>query len=49
LQGAVYNIAERIGPTKAIELAFLSEPVSAEQKAQWNVINGVVEDDVLFA
>jgi 1,4-dihydroxy-2-naphthoyl-CoA synthase len=38
LQGGVYNIAERIGRTKAIKLAFLSEPVSAEQMAQWNVI-----------
>jgi enoyl-CoA hydratase/carnithine racemase len=37
LQGGVYNIAERIGRAKAIELAFLSELVSAEQMAQWNV------------
>jgi enoyl-CoA hydratase/carnithine racemase len=47
LQGGVYNIAERIGRAKAIELAFLSEPVSAEQMAQWNVINRVVEDHLL--
>jgi enoyl-CoA hydratase/carnithine racemase len=47
LQGGVYNIAERIGRAKAIELAFLSEPVSAEQMAQWNVINRVVEDHAL--
>jgi enoyl-CoA hydratase/carnithine racemase len=47
LQGGVYNLAERIGRTKAIELAFLSEPVSAEQMAQWNVINRVVEDHAL--
>jgi enoyl-CoA hydratase/carnithine racemase len=47
LQGGVYNIAERIGRAKAIELAFLAEPVSAEQMAQWNVINRVVEDHLL--
>jgi enoyl-CoA hydratase/carnithine racemase len=47
LQGGVYNVAERIGRAKAIELAFLSEPVSAEQMAQWNVINRVIEDHLL--
>jgi enoyl-CoA hydratase/carnithine racemase len=41
LQGGVYNIAERIGRTKAIELAFLSDPVPAEQLAQWNVVRVV--------
>ena len=47
LQGGVYNIAERIGRTKAIELAFLSDPVPAEQLAQWNVVNRVVDDEAL--
>ena len=47
LQGGVYNMAERIGRAKAIELAFLSEPVSAEQMAQWNVVNRVIEDHLL--
>jgi len=47
LQGGVYNVAERIGRAKAIELAFLSEPVFAEQMAQWNVINRVIEDHLL--
>jgi len=32
---------------RRIELAFLSELVSAEQMAQWNVINRVVEDHLL--
>jgi enoyl-CoA hydratase/carnithine racemase len=41
LQGGAYNIAERIGRTKAIELAFLSDPVPAEQLAQWNVVRVV--------
>jgi enoyl-CoA hydratase/carnithine racemase len=47
LQGGVYNIAERIGRTKAVELAFLSDPVAAEQLAQWNVVNRVVDDAAL--
>jgi enoyl-CoA hydratase/carnithine racemase len=44
LQGGVYSIAERIGRTKAVEPAFLSDPVPAEQLAQWNVVNRVVDD-----
>jgi enoyl-CoA hydratase/carnithine racemase len=47
LQGGVHQIAERIGRTKAIELAFLSDPVPAEQLAQWNVVNRVVDDEAL--
>ncbi len=48
LQGGVYNIAERIGRTKAIELAFLSDPAPAEQLAQWNVVNRIVDDEALI-
>jgi enoyl-CoA hydratase/carnithine racemase len=48
LQGGVYNIAERIGRTKAVELAFLSDPAPAEQLAQWNVVNRVVDDEALI-
>jgi enoyl-CoA hydratase/carnithine racemase len=43
LQGGVFQMAERIGRSKAIEMAFLSEPVAAEQIAVWNVVNHVVE------
>ncbi len=47
LQGGVYQLAERIGRTKAIELVFLSEPIAAEQMAEWNVVNRVVDDPML--
>ena len=51
LQGGMIQIAERIGPgrARAAELVFLSEPVSAEQMAQWNVVNRVIDDDALMA
>jgi enoyl-CoA hydratase/carnithine racemase len=49
LQGGVFQVAERIGRSKAIEMAFLSEPVAAEQMAVWNVVNHVVEDAALEA
>ena len=49
LQGGVFQMAERIGRSKAIEMAFLSEPVAAEQMAVWNVVNHVVEDAALEA
>lgn len=48
LQGGMIQIAERIGRAKAAELVFLSEPVSAEQMAQWNVVNRVTDDDELM-
>lgn len=44
LQGGVIQMAERIGRAKAIELVMLSEPVSAEQMAAWNVVNTVTDD-----
>ena len=44
LQGGVYTLADRIGRTKALEVALLSEHVSADQLAQWNVVSRVVED-----
>ncbi len=47
LQGGVYQLAERIGRTKALELVFLSEPLGAEQMAAWNVFNRVVDDTAL--
>jgi enoyl-CoA hydratase/carnithine racemase len=49
LQGGVFQLAERIGRNKAIEMAFLSEPVTAEQMAVWNVVNHVFEDAALEA
>jgi enoyl-CoA hydratase/carnithine racemase len=49
LQGGMIRLAERIGRAKAAELVFLSDPVSAEQMAQWNVVNRVVEDIELGA
>lgn len=47
LQGGMMQIAERVGRAKAAELVFLSEPVTAEEMRQWNVINQVVDDDDL--
>jgi enoyl-CoA hydratase/carnithine racemase len=48
LQGGVVRLAERIGRSKAIELAFLCEPVSANRMAAWNVVNQVVADEDLY-
>ena len=36
------------GRSKAIELAFLCEPVSADRMAAWNVVNQVVADEDLY-
>jgi enoyl-CoA hydratase/carnithine racemase len=44
LQGGVYQLADRVGRNKAIELAFLSEAVEAKKLAEWNVVNRVVDD-----
>ena len=44
LQGGVYQLADRVGRNKAIELAFLSEVVEAKKLAEWNVVNRVVDD-----
>jgi enoyl-CoA hydratase/carnithine racemase len=44
LQGGVVHLAERVGRAKAIELVLLSEQISAEQIAAWNVINRVVNE-----
>jgi len=44
LQGGMMQIAERVGRTKAAELVFLSEPITAELMAQWNVVSRVVDD-----
>jgi enoyl-CoA hydratase/carnithine racemase len=44
LQGGVYQLAERVGRNKAIELVFLSEVVEAKKLADWNVVNRVVDD-----
>lgn len=49
LQGGVYQLAERIGRAKALELVMLSTPVTASQMREWNVVNMVVEDDELDA
>jgi enoyl-CoA hydratase/carnithine racemase len=49
LQGGVYQLAERIGRNKAIELVFLSEPISATVLADWNVVNQIFDDSALNA
>ncbi|MBW1248770.1 enoyl-CoA hydratase/isomerase family protein [Pseudomonas tolaasii] len=47
LQGGIYQLAERIGRSKAIELVLLSELVDANRMAEWNVVNRVVDDALL--
>jgi enoyl-CoA hydratase/carnithine racemase len=44
LQGGMMQIAERVGRAKAAEIVFLSEPTTAQQMRQWNVVNTVVDD-----
>jgi enoyl-CoA hydratase/carnithine racemase len=44
LQGGVIQLAERVGRAKAVELVLLSERISADQMATWNVINHVVNE-----
>jgi enoyl-CoA hydratase/carnithine racemase len=43
LQGGMMQLAERVGCAKAAEIVFLSEPVTAEQMRQWNVVNRMVD------
>ena len=47
LQGGMLQLADRLGRTRAAELVFLSEPVSAEQMCAWNVVNRLVDDATL--
>jgi len=49
LQGGVLQLAERIGGAKALEVVLFSEAVAAEQWADWNVVNRVVDDEDLQA
>jgi enoyl-CoA hydratase/carnithine racemase len=44
LQGGMLQLADRLGPARAAELVFLSEPVSADQLWEWNTVNRVVDD-----
>jgi enoyl-CoA hydratase/carnithine racemase len=44
LQGGMMQIAERVGRAKAAEIVFFSEPATAEQMQQWNLVNRVVDD-----
>ncbi len=42
--GASQSLVARVGHARAFEIAYLGERVSAEQAADWNLINRVVED-----
>jgi enoyl-CoA hydratase/carnithine racemase len=44
LQGGVVQLAERVGRTRAFELAMTSEPQPARRLADWNVVTKVVPD-----
>jgi enoyl-CoA hydratase/carnithine racemase len=41
------QLADRLGPARAAELVFLSEPVPADQLCAWNAVNRVVDDAAL--
>jgi len=47
LQGGVYQLAQRVGRTRALEMAFLSESVGADEMARLNLISRVVPIDSL--
>jgi enoyl-CoA hydratase/carnithine racemase len=47
LQGGVFQLAQRIGRTRAIEFAFLSDAFGAEEAARLNLLNRVVPDEQL--
>jgi enoyl-CoA hydratase/carnithine racemase len=47
LQGGVYQLAQRIGRTRAIEMAFLSCVLTAEEMARLNLVNRVVPNGLL--
>jgi enoyl-CoA hydratase/carnithine racemase len=47
LQGGVFQLAQRIGRTRAVEFAFLSDMYTAQQMEQLNLVNRVVPDHEL--
>lgn len=49
LLGGIYRFAERAGKNMAMELAFTSEPFSAEKMMQCGVVNRIVEPENLDA
>jgi 2-(1,2-epoxy-1,2-dihydrophenyl)acetyl-CoA isomerase len=46
--GGTYFLPRRIGMARAMGLALLAEPLSAEDAAAWGLIWRVVDDDALF-
>lgn len=47
LQGGVVQLAQRIGPARALEFAFLADSHSAEEMLRLNLVNRVVPDNEL--
>lgn len=47
--GASATVAERIGLTRAAELALLGERLGAEQAAEWGLINRCIDDELFDA
>jgi enoyl-CoA hydratase/carnithine racemase len=47
LQGGVFQLAQRIGRTRAIEFVFLSDMYTAEAMERMNLVNKVVADEEL--
>ena len=45
--GASQTLAARVGHTRAFEIAYLGERITAEQALAWNMINEVVDDEQL--
>ncbi len=46
--GGTYFLPRRVGSARALGLALLGEPLSAEQAAEWGLIWAVVNDDELW-
>jgi 2-(1,2-epoxy-1,2-dihydrophenyl)acetyl-CoA isomerase len=45
--GASQTLAARVGHTRAFEIAYLGDRITAEQALAWNMINEVVDDERL--
>lgn len=48
LLGGVYRVAERAGRARAAEMAFTSQPISAQRIEQYGVVNRVLDDAALL-
>jgi enoyl-CoA hydratase/carnithine racemase len=49
LLGGIHRLAERAGSARAKQIVFDGDRYSAQQFADWNIVNHVVPDDQLVA